>query len=192
MNTMQIRKASLAISSCLLLIACKASQRIKIFTEESYSVANTSLIYLYESRNLISNASYFLDSIVIYTEPHKFKKDDFKKTIENFQVTKNANLNIPKCADSINHDFKFDNLKSTSQIGIWDTKKIKFSKVTSKATRSIKREDQRVKLSNPIFNKKYTKALILMDYRNEGEYIYYLNKKNNTWRVTCELNFSAY
>ena len=192
MKTLQIRKASLAISCCLLLIACKASQRIKIFTEESYSVANTSLIYLYKSRNLISNASYFLDSIVIYTEPHKFIKDDFKKTIENFQVTKNANLNIPKCADSINHDFNFDNLKSTSQIGIWDTKKIKFSKVTSKATRSIKREDQRVKLSNPIFNKKYTKALILMDYRNEGEYIYYLSKKNDTWRVICELNFSAY
>jgi hypothetical protein len=183
MNTMQIRKASLAISSCLLLIACKASQRIKIFTKESYGVANASLIYLYEIRNLISNAPFFLDSIVIYSEPHKFKKDDFKRTIENFQITKNANLNIPKCADSINYDFNFNKLKSTSQIGMWDTKKIKFSKATNKAARSIKREDQRVKLSSPIFNKKYTKALILMDYRNEGECIYYLTNTNDTWKV---------
>lgn len=147
---------------------------------------------MYESRNLISNAPHFLDSIVIHTEPHKFKKDDFKKTIENFQITKNANLNIPKCADSVNHDFNFDKLKSTSQLGIWDTEKIKFSKVTNKANRIIRREDQRVKLSTPIFNKKYTKALILVDYRNEGEYIYYLTNKNDTWEVICELNFSAY
>ncbi|MBA4745373.1 MAG: hypothetical protein H2058_08945 [Muricauda sp.] len=187
MKTRQIPKGLYVISIIIVCFSCKAIKPNTYIVGEAYKVAKVSINYLIETK-LEYLKRQDKDTIILYQKVDTFEIKDFKKHIDNFQIQKEANLNIPECADSIYKNFDFANTqKEIKGILEWDISKLETKKVIKKETSEIKRLDHRLKLSVPVFNKKIDKALVLLNHINTGQIIYYLEKRPYGWEVKCEV-----
>ncbi len=189
MKTLQIPKGLYVISIIIILVcfSCKTIKPNTYIVGEAYKVAKVSINYLIET-NLEYLKAQDKDTVILYQKVDTFNTKDFKKYIDNFQIHKEANLNIPECADSIYKNFDFANTqKEIKEILEWDISKLETKKVIKKEISEIKRLDHRLKLSVPVFNNKIDKALVLLNHINTGQIIYYLEKRHYSWKVKCEV-----
>lgn len=194
MKVLQAQKGLLVINVFLvylfLLNSCASNKLLQ--ENESLNVVRSSLRHV-SKEYLLRRAKKNYDSIVLFKDVFKFNKKDFEERIVFFKKGNEVSINKNKCADAIFDQFDFnDTVNNSELIEFWDIKKINISKVINKPKLQLSFTDTRIKLSAPIFNKAYTKALILVDYHNRGKIIFYLKKGNNAWRVDCELWMSQY
>ncbi|MEW4924366.1 hypothetical protein [Algibacter sp. 2305UL17-15] len=134
------------------------------------------------------------DTIIIRPPILKFSTEDFKNSILKFKQIENHVVNSTKCANPIHSQFDFNKVSNFKgfESSIWDIKKISSLKAKLLPINEITFGDRYVSLSFPIFNENFDLALIKVDKSNAGEIIYFLKKKENIWKVDCELYISQY
>lgn len=195
MKVQQTQKEFLVISSFLIILllfnSCKTSKKLKQ-TYESYNIVKSTLGFV-SAKHLYTDAKTDYDTIVLFKNVLKYSKANFEERIVFFRKINKVSKNRFVCADTIYEEFNFKEVtNSTELFDFWDFKKIDIPKVINKKMSQLSIEDTRIELSAPIFNKDYTKALILVDYHNQGKIIFYLKNNGNRWEVNCELYISQY